>query len=199
MLPEVTGALRIILCPQVEQVVKVTGIVNGTSDFAGHGKVIDGCCDLLVDVLGPEVGNGVRTCTGSGSLSAAVSVDVVVRVRDCTAYDSLKSTNRMQCSVVKTNRINLVTLHPQIATPLWISDDLFGPKTTTLTVHGTYSHAPHHHFMNHLGMLRPRHRPRKIRAACWEPNTISIITNICAQPRSEPGGPFRPGAPRVCA
>ena len=49
---------------------------------AGHGKVIDGCCDVLCEVLGDEVGKGVRTCVGCGSLGGAVTVDLEVRVRD---------------------------------------------------------------------------------------------------------------------
>ena len=49
---------------------------------AGHGKVIDGCCDVLCEVLGEEVGKGVRTCVGCGSLGGAVTVDLEVRVRD---------------------------------------------------------------------------------------------------------------------
>uniref|UniRef100_A0A0G4F3V7 Endoribonuclease L-PSP/chorismate mutase-like domain-containing protein n=1 Tax=Chromera velia CCMP2878 TaxID=1169474 RepID=A0A0G4F3V7_9ALVE len=67
---------------RVEQVIKLVGVVNGTPDFSGHGKVIDGCCDVLCDVLGEERGKGVRTCLGSGSLAAAVTVDLEVRVRD---------------------------------------------------------------------------------------------------------------------
>ena len=67
---------------RISQVVKLTGIVNGLPDFTGHGRVIDGCCDVLVDVLGEEIGMGVRTCSGSGSLGAAVTVDLVARVRD---------------------------------------------------------------------------------------------------------------------
>lgn len=67
---------------RVQQVVKLTGIVNGTPEFTGHGRVIDGCCDVLVEVLGDEIGTGVRTCSGSGSLGAAVTVDLVARVRD---------------------------------------------------------------------------------------------------------------------
>eukprot|EP01049_Picozoa_sp_SAG25_P012981 SAG25_NODE_1894_length_2187_cov_2.210249_1_plen_186_part_00 len=67
---------------RISQVVKLTGIVNGLPDFTGHGRVIDGCCDVLVEVLGEEIGMGVRTCSGSGSLSAAVTVDLVARVRD---------------------------------------------------------------------------------------------------------------------
>ena len=67
---------------RVEQVVKLVGIVNGLEDFTGHGAVINGCSDVLCEVLGDEVGKGARTCTGSGSLGAAVTCDLVVRVRD---------------------------------------------------------------------------------------------------------------------
>ena len=45
--------------------IKVVGIVNGTPDFRGHGKVINGTSDLLVEVLGDR-GRHARTCTGSG-------------------------------------------------------------------------------------------------------------------------------------
>ena len=67
---------------KVEQVVKLVGIVNGVADFNKHGAVINGCSNVLVEVLGEEVGKGVRVCTGSGSLAAAVTCDIVVRVRD---------------------------------------------------------------------------------------------------------------------
>mmetsp|Transcript_10494 Transcript_10494/g.27811 ORF Transcript_10494/g.27811 Transcript_10494/m.27811 type:complete len:187 (+) Transcript_10494:109-669(+) len=66
---------------RVDQVVKVVGIVNGTPDFRGHGKVINGCSDVLVEVLGDR-GRHARTCTGSGSLPAAVTCEMVVRVKD---------------------------------------------------------------------------------------------------------------------
>mmetsp|Transcript_9799 Transcript_9799/g.23227 ORF Transcript_9799/g.23227 Transcript_9799/m.23227 type:complete len:195 (+) Transcript_9799:87-671(+) len=66
---------------RVDQVIKVVGIVNGTPDFQGHGKVINGCSDVLVEVL-EERGKHARTCTGSGSLPAAVTVEMVVRVKD---------------------------------------------------------------------------------------------------------------------
>ena len=40
---------------KVDQVIKVVGIVNGTSDFIGHGKVINGASDMFVEVLGDRV------------------------------------------------------------------------------------------------------------------------------------------------
>ena len=64
---------------RVEQVIKVTGFVNGVDDFIGHGKVVDGCSNMLVEVLG-ERGKHARSCVGTGSLPAAVSMEMSVRV-----------------------------------------------------------------------------------------------------------------------
>ena len=44
-------------------------------------QVINGCSDVLVEVLGDR-GRHARTCTGSGSLPAAVTCEMVVRVKD---------------------------------------------------------------------------------------------------------------------
>jgi enamine deaminase RidA (YjgF/YER057c/UK114 family) len=65
---------------RVEQVVKLTGIVNAEPDFKGHGKVINGTSDLLVEALGDR-GRHARTCTGAGSLPAAVTCELIVRIR----------------------------------------------------------------------------------------------------------------------
>ena len=69
---------------RVDQVIKVVGIVNGTPEFRGHGKVVNGCSDVLVEVLGDR-GRHARTCTGSGSLPAAVTCEMVVRVKEASA------------------------------------------------------------------------------------------------------------------
>jgi enamine deaminase RidA (YjgF/YER057c/UK114 family) len=66
---------------RVDQVIKVVGIVNGTPDFRGHGKVINGASNMLVEVLGDR-GRHARTCTGAGSLPAAVTVEMIVRIKD---------------------------------------------------------------------------------------------------------------------
>ena len=66
---------------KVDQVIKVVGIVNGTPDFKGHGKVVNGASDMLVEVLGDR-GKHARTCTGAGSLPAAVTVEMIVRVKE---------------------------------------------------------------------------------------------------------------------
>lgn len=66
---------------RVEQVIKLTGIVNAEPDFKGHGKVINGCSDILVEALGDR-GRHARTCTGSGSLPAAVTCEMQVKLKD---------------------------------------------------------------------------------------------------------------------
>ena len=54
--------------------------VSGDPEFTAHGAVIDGCSEVLVDVLGEERGMGVRVCSGAGSLGTAVTCDLVVRI-----------------------------------------------------------------------------------------------------------------------
>ena len=66
---------------RVQQVVKLTGLVNGAEDFAAHGGVINGCSELLVEAFGPDAGAGARVCSGAGSLGCAVTCDVVLKVR----------------------------------------------------------------------------------------------------------------------
>ena len=66
---------------RVEQVLRLTGFVNGVEEFNAHGAVINGCSEVLIDAFGPERGVGVRVCSGTGSLAGAVSCDVELRVR----------------------------------------------------------------------------------------------------------------------
>ena len=65
---------------RVEQVLKLTGFVNGTDDFEDHGAVINGCSEVLIEAFGEEKGVGVRVCSGAGSLAGAVSCDVELRI-----------------------------------------------------------------------------------------------------------------------
>ena len=65
---------------RVDQVVKVVGIVKGDNDFIGHGKVINGASNMLVEALGDR-GRHARTCTGAGSLPAAVTIEMIVRCK----------------------------------------------------------------------------------------------------------------------
>ena len=67
---------------RVERVVKVLGMVNATPDFGDHPSVVNGCSDLLVEVLG-ERGKHARSVFGTGSLPgcAAVAIEAIVEVK----------------------------------------------------------------------------------------------------------------------
>jgi enamine deaminase RidA (YjgF/YER057c/UK114 family) len=60
---------------RVEAVVKLLGMVNGTPDFGDQPKVINGCSDLLVEVLGDR-GRHARSAVGMGSLPSRISVEI---------------------------------------------------------------------------------------------------------------------------
>jgi enamine deaminase RidA (YjgF/YER057c/UK114 family) len=66
---------------KVKRVVKLTGFVNCTPDFEDAHKVINGCSDLLTDVLG-ERGKHARSAIGMASLPLgyAVEVEAIVEV-----------------------------------------------------------------------------------------------------------------------
>jgi enamine deaminase RidA (YjgF/YER057c/UK114 family) len=59
----------------IEAVVKLLGMVNAEPDFADHPKVINGCSDLLVDVLG-DAGRHARSAVGMGSLPNRMTVEI---------------------------------------------------------------------------------------------------------------------------
>lgn len=61
---------------RIEAVVKLLGMVNSTPDFADHPKVINGCSDLMVEVLGREVGAHARSAVGFASLPGGISVEI---------------------------------------------------------------------------------------------------------------------------
>jgi enamine deaminase RidA (YjgF/YER057c/UK114 family) len=67
---------------RVDTVLKVLGMVNAAPTFTNHPKVIDGCTDLFVQVLG-EGGRPARWAVGMGSLPGNISVEVeaIVLVR----------------------------------------------------------------------------------------------------------------------
>jgi enamine deaminase RidA (YjgF/YER057c/UK114 family) len=60
---------------RIKQVVKVLGMVNATPNFVGHTEVINGCSDLLVQVLG-EKGEHARSAVGVGSLPRGFAVEI---------------------------------------------------------------------------------------------------------------------------
>ena len=68
---------------RVEAVVKLLGMVNAEPDFSDHPKVINGCSDLFVDVLG-DAGRHARSAVGMGSLPnrMAVEIEVILLIRD---------------------------------------------------------------------------------------------------------------------
>ncbi len=67
---------------EVEQVVRVYGVVNADPDFAEHTRVIDAASALLVSVFG-EVGRHVRLAVGVSSLPAdlVLEIEATIRVR----------------------------------------------------------------------------------------------------------------------
>jgi len=68
---------------KVKRIVRVTGMVNATSDFKDHPKVVNGCSDLLVEVFGDN-GKHTRAAVGMNSLplNIAVEIDMIVEVYD---------------------------------------------------------------------------------------------------------------------
>ncbi|WP_460451457.1 RidA family protein [Alsobacter sp. SYSU BS001988] len=67
---------------RIEAVVKLLGMVNAEPDFGDHPKVINGCSDLLVEVLG-EAGRHARSAVGMGSLPnrMAVEIEAILLIR----------------------------------------------------------------------------------------------------------------------
>ncbi|MEN5082547.1 RidA family protein [Bosea sp. TWI1241] len=63
------------------EVVKLLGMVNAVPDFSDHPKVINGCSDLFVAVLGDN-GRHARSAVGMGSLpnNMTVEIEAIVRI-----------------------------------------------------------------------------------------------------------------------
>jgi enamine deaminase RidA (YjgF/YER057c/UK114 family) len=64
---------------KVKRVVKVLGMVNASPEFEDHPKVINGCSDLFVQVLGDK-GKHARSAVGMGSLPMGIPVEIEVIV-----------------------------------------------------------------------------------------------------------------------
>ena len=60
---------------RVVRAVKLTGFVNSTPDFTDQPKVINGCSDLLVEVLG-DAGRHARSAVSAPSLPLGVAVEI---------------------------------------------------------------------------------------------------------------------------
>ena len=68
---------------RVKRIVKVLGMVNAVPGFTDQPKVINGCSDLFVAVLG-ERGRHARSAVGIGSLPMQITVEIeaVMRIHD---------------------------------------------------------------------------------------------------------------------
>lgn len=60
---------------RVKRVVKLLGMVNAAPEFGDHPKVINGCSDLFVAVLG-DAGRHARSAVGMGSLPGNMTVEI---------------------------------------------------------------------------------------------------------------------------
>ena len=70
-----TAKLALGELSRIEAVVKLLGMVNAQPDFPDHPKVINGCSDLLVEVLG-DAGKHARSAIGMGSLPNRMTVEI---------------------------------------------------------------------------------------------------------------------------
>ncbi len=61
---------------RVNQVVRLLGFVNCTSDFTQHPAVINGCSDLFAEIFGGEKGAGTRSAVGTNALPGNISVEI---------------------------------------------------------------------------------------------------------------------------
>jgi enamine deaminase RidA (YjgF/YER057c/UK114 family) len=62
------------------EVLKVFGMVNAVPEFGDQPKVINGCSDLFVEVLG-ERGRHARSAIGMGSLPNGMTVEIEAVMR----------------------------------------------------------------------------------------------------------------------
>ena len=60
---------------RITRTVKVLGMVNSAPGFGGQPQVINGCSDLLVEVLG-EAGRHTRSAVGFVALPNQISVEI---------------------------------------------------------------------------------------------------------------------------
>ena len=61
---------------RIKRVVKLLGMVNCSPDFGQHPQVINGCSELFRDLWGEDLGVGVRSAVGMGSLPSNVTVEI---------------------------------------------------------------------------------------------------------------------------
>ena len=80
---------------RVKRVVKVLGMVNAAPEFTDPPKVINGCSDLFVEVLG-ERGKHARSAVGMGSLPNGIPVEIecIVEIAPAPAKPRRKTTTK---------------------------------------------------------------------------------------------------------
>ena len=61
---------------KVKRVIKVLGMVNCIPSFERHPYVMNGCSELFAAVWGQEMGIGVRSAVGMGSLPDNIPVEI---------------------------------------------------------------------------------------------------------------------------
>ena len=61
---------------RVSRLVKVTGMVNCTSDFTQQSQVVNGFSELMIEVFGAEAGTAARSAVGMGSLPLNVPIEI---------------------------------------------------------------------------------------------------------------------------
>jgi enamine deaminase RidA (YjgF/YER057c/UK114 family) len=68
---------------RIERVVKLGGFVNATPDFLEVPQVINGCSDLMVDILG-EPGRHARSAVACPTLplGVAVEIDAIIAIHE---------------------------------------------------------------------------------------------------------------------
>ncbi len=68
---------------KVEQVVKVFGIVNSSTDFKHQHLVMDGCSDLIMEVFNKPIGYHARSAIGTNTLplDASVEVEAIFKIK----------------------------------------------------------------------------------------------------------------------
>ncbi len=66
---------------RIGRIVKLTGFVNAEPTFTDHPQVVNGCSDLLVEVLGDK-GRHTRSAVGVAGLplDAAVEVEAIIAI-----------------------------------------------------------------------------------------------------------------------
>jgi len=61
---------------RVKRVIKLLGMVNCTTDFVDHPKVINGCSELFAEIWGQDHGVGARSAVGMPVLPGNIAVEI---------------------------------------------------------------------------------------------------------------------------